>query len=356
MDFKDIIKQLVERILKLKDNLQTEEATKTALIMPFLQALGYDVFDPTEVCPEYVCDIGTKKGEKIDYAIMRDGETALLIECKKYHADLNLHDNQLLRYFNVSKAKFGILTDGITYKFYTDLEKENVMDNRPFLEVNLLDIKDGQIDEIRKFHKSYFDVSNIVNTAGELKYTTELKRILNEEFNSPSPDLVKYFAKQVYEGAITAKVFCQFETLLKGAMLQWKNEIINDRIKVALGSVQQSQEMKDQPAGDEQTETKAPDDVVVTTQDELDAYNIVRSILRKDVEVSRIYFTDFKTYSVVGVDKPSKWICRFYFGRKLSIAFPLIEEGKGEERFDLQAIEDIFGHSEKLTEILIARL
>ena len=147
MDFKDILKQLSERVVKLKDNLQTEESVKNALIMPFLQALGYDVFNPFEVIPEFTCDIGTKKGEKIDYAIQKDGNPVILIECKHWGQDLNLHDNQLLRYFHVSSAKFGILTNGVVYKFYTDLEHENKMDERPFLEINMLDLRDNQIEE-----------------------------------------------------------------------------------------------------------------------------------------------------------------------------------------------------------------
>jgi hypothetical protein len=140
MDFKDLIKQLSEKIEKVKENLQTEEATKNALIMPFLQALGYDIFNPLEVVPEFTCDIGTKKGEKIDYAILKDDKPVVLIECKHWQQNLNLHDNQLLRYFNVSNAKFGVLTNGIIYKFYTDLETPHKMDEKPFLEVHFVSL------------------------------------------------------------------------------------------------------------------------------------------------------------------------------------------------------------------------
>lgn len=131
MDFKDSIKQIPERIEKLKDSLPTEEATKNALILPFISALGYDVFNPLEVLPEMTCDIGTKKGEKIDYAIFKDGKPVILIECKHWSQDLNLHDNQLLRYFTVSRARFGVLTNGIVYRFYTDLAESNIMDEKP---------------------------------------------------------------------------------------------------------------------------------------------------------------------------------------------------------------------------------
>ena len=145
MDFKDQIKQLSERILKLKDNIQTEEATKNAFIMPFIQALGYDVFNPLEILPEYTCDIGIKKGEKIDYAVLKDEQPIILIECKHCDQNLSLHDGQLLRYFHVSKAKFGILTNGINYRFYTDLVDANKMDEKPFFEIDMLNLKDTQI-------------------------------------------------------------------------------------------------------------------------------------------------------------------------------------------------------------------
>ena len=190
MDFKDQLKQLAERIQTLKDQIHTEEATKTSLILPFIQALGYDVFNPMEVIPEMVCDIGTKKGEKIDYCIMKDSEPIILIECKHWGQDLNLHDNQLLRYFHVSKAKFGVLTNGIIYRFYTDLISPNKMDEVPFLECNLLDLKEGVVDELKKFNKSYFDVEQIMSTASELKYLRELRSIITEEFKSPSPEFV----------------------------------------------------------------------------------------------------------------------------------------------------------------------
>jgi len=148
MDFKDQIKILGERVAKLKDQIQTEEATKHSFVMPFIQTLGYDVFNPTEVVPEYISDIGTKKGEKIDYAILKDGVPAILIECKHWAQDLVIHNNQILRYFNVSKAKFGVLTNGINYKFYSDLEEPNKMDEKPFLEFNICEMKDNQVEEL----------------------------------------------------------------------------------------------------------------------------------------------------------------------------------------------------------------
>ena len=234
MDFKDSIKQISERIEKLKGNLQTEEATKNALIMPFISMLGYDVFNPLEVLPEMTCDIGTKKGEKIDYAIMKDGDPIILIECKHWEQDLNLHDNQLIRYFNVSAAKFGVITNGIVYRFYTDLKEPNKMDERPFLEVNMLELKDAQIEELKKFHKSYFDIDTILSSASELKYMGELKNVISKEFASPTPEFVKYFGKQVYEGFFTPKVLEQFTALVKKSISSHISDMISDRLKAVI--------------------------------------------------------------------------------------------------------------------------
>ncbi len=206
MDFKDEIKQFGDRVEKLKSQIHTEEATKNAFIMPFIMALGYDVFNPLEVVTEYVADIGIKKGEKVDYAILKDGQPTILVECKHWSENLDVHNSQLFRYFHTTKAKFGLLSNGIIFRFYTDLVEKNKMDEKPFLEFNVTDIKDNQIEELKKFHKSYFDIDNIVNTASELKYMSELKALINVEFQNPTDNFVRHFAKQIHSGVLTAKL------------------------------------------------------------------------------------------------------------------------------------------------------
>ena len=138
----DKLKKISENIWKRKEYVETEEATKNAFILPFLEALGYDIFDPMEVVPEFTADIGTKRREKVDYAIMKDSNPIMIIECKSCAADLdNLHISQLYRYFSVTPVRFGMLTNGIVYKFYTDIEKSNIMDNKPFLEIDCQKLK-----------------------------------------------------------------------------------------------------------------------------------------------------------------------------------------------------------------------
>ena len=184
MDFIDRIREISARIPKQLDHIQTEEATKNALVMPFLSALGYNVFDPTEVTPELVADIGVKKGEKVDYAILREGKPIILVECKHHTVDLGkAHASQLYRYFGVTEARFGVLTNGIVYWFYTDLEAPNKMDARPFFEFNMLDFRDPTVEELKKFSKSSFDLDNILTTANELKYTREIRRIITDLIN-----------------------------------------------------------------------------------------------------------------------------------------------------------------------------
>ncbi len=154
MDFLDALKQFSARVGMLKDGIETEEATKMSLIVPFFQLLGYDVFNPTEFCPEYTADVGIKKGEKVDYAIILDKSPAILIECKWSGQCLDKHSSQLFRYFGTTKAKFGILTNGITYQFFTDLDEPNKMDLTPFLEFNILEFTENVANEEKNFTKT----------------------------------------------------------------------------------------------------------------------------------------------------------------------------------------------------------
>ncbi len=359
MDLKDTIYQIVSRWEKTKDSIATEEATKNALIMPMIMAWGYDVFNPYEVLPEMTCDIGTKKGERIDYAIMKDGEPQILIECKHWGQNLNLHDNQLLRYFNVSKAKFGVLTNGLEYRFYTDLSKPNVMDEVPFLTFDLRKIKDSQIEELKKFHKSAFDLENILNSASELKYMGQLKDIFKTEFTEPTPELTKYFAKQIFDGLYTTKVAEQMQPLIKKAIQSYIGDQIANKLNAALENNEKSElqntdtKVSDTQNESPETENHETNNGIKTTQEEIDAYNIIRAVLRKDVDVSRIVMKDAVSYCAILFDNNNrKPIVRLYFNnlKNLRIAF-LNEDGK-EEKFNIGTIDELYDYDEKLREIL----
>jgi predicted type IV restriction endonuclease len=346
MDFKDQLKQLADRTLKLKDQIQTEEATKNAFVMPFLQILGYDVFNPLEVVPEFISDIGLKKGEKIDYAIFKDGTPTILIECKHWNQNLNVHDGQLLRYFHVSKAKFGLLTNGITYRFYSDLVEANKMDEKPFLEFSISDIKDNQVEELKKFHKSIFDVESIVNTASELKFTNELKNILQQEFANPTPDFVKHFAKKVYPGVITAKILEQFTNLTRKSISQHISDLITERLKTALNK--EDQAAKEQEAIDQAEKEKAETSKVETTEEELEGFMIVKTILRQKIAVNRISHRDAQSYFAILLDDNNrKTICRLYLNGSKKY-FVTLDEAKKEVKNEINSLDEIFNFSEIL--------
>jgi hypothetical protein len=361
MDFKDSIAQLAERIAKQKDSIATEEATKNAFIMPFIAALGYDVFNPFEVVPEVDCDLNKKKGEKIDYAIKNGDETTILIECKHCAQNLSLHDTQLRRYFVATNARFGVLTNGIEYRFYTDLDKPNLMDEKPFLVVDLLNFSDADVEQLKKFHKSYYDLENILGTAQELKYTTQLRSVLAREFSSPSPDFVRYITKHIYDGQVNQKVIDQFTPLIKSAIAGLVNEMISDRLGLAM-KTQPKEAAEVQPAIDEDVSKvedveslpdgvvyKSEDGSIVTTQDEIDAYLIVKAILCSVVDVSRIAYRDAQTYFAILLDDSNrKTICRFYFNAKSVKYIALFNEKKEMSKHEIQSLDDIYKFSEEL--------
>ncbi|MDA3052253.1 type I restriction endonuclease [Campylobacter sp. JMF_01 NE2] len=235
MDLKEQIKIIGANVAKLKDSIQTEEATKTAFIMPFIQALGYNVFNPLEVIPEFTADIGIKQGEKVDYAIFKDEKLILLIECKKIGAELNLNnESQLLRYFHVSNAKFAILTNGESYKFYSDIEQENKMDTTPFLSFNITKIKENQILELRKFCKENFDFDKILDTATTLKYSNSIREAIKTELSEPSDEFLAVFIKRAYNGRITKKVLEQFNSIVKYSLKQFIDDSITERLQNAI--------------------------------------------------------------------------------------------------------------------------
>jgi len=350
MDFKDQIKNLGDRVEKLKNQIQTEEATKNAFIMPFIQALGYDVFNPMEVIPEFIADIGTKKGEKVDYAIQKDGQPIILIECKWWGENLDLHSTQLLRYFTVTKAKFGLLTNGINYRFYTDLEQINIMDEKPFLEFNIHEIKENLVEELKKFHKSYFDVNNIVNTASELKYSSEIRNILTNEFKNPSETFVKLFVSQVYQGRATAAVMTQFTEIVKKTINLLINDMINERLKSAIEQNTPIQKQETEKVEIVQEPTK--ESKIATSSEELDGYYIVKSILRKRIGSERIIMRDTQTYCGILLDDNNrKPLCRLWLnGDKKYLG--IFDDQKKEIKLDISKIDDIYNYAEQLLKVV----
>ncbi len=235
MDFIEQIQAISAKIRKQKDMIQTEEATKTAFVLPFIRALGYDIFDPTEVVPEFTADVGIKKGEKVDYAICLDGKVSILFECKACNSPLGeAQSSQLYRYFSTTAARLAVLTDGVMYRFYSDTEEPNIMDSKPFMEFNMLDVQENLVPELKRMTKQSFNLDEIISVAGDLKYTREIKRLCSEEFQSPSEEFVMFFARKTYPRKVTQSVREQFTAITKRALTEFMNDTINDRLRSAM--------------------------------------------------------------------------------------------------------------------------
>ena len=338
---KEALKALCEKIAEHKHETQTEEATKTAFILPFITLLGYDVFNPKEVKPEFIADLGTKKGEKVDYALLKDGEPVLIIECKHWEEDIEAHKSQLHRYFGVTHSRFALLTNGIKYYFFSDLEADNKMDQRPFLEVDLENLRENSVQELMRFHKSKFDIDLIVDAAGNMKYTKAIREILEGEFAEPSEDFTRFFTRLVYSGKVTAKLVDQFSPIIKKAVSQHINEIINDRLKAALSK--EADEQQEQYEADTEETPK-----IVTTQEELDALHIVKAILCRKFDTKRITGRDTQSYFGVLLDGTNRRpICRFHFNRKKKY-LGVFDEKKNETRIAIEQPSDIYQYGEQL--------
>lgn len=349
MDLIDKIKDLASRIPKQLDHIQTEEATKNAFVLPFISALGYDVFNPTEVIPEFTADIGIKKGEKVDYAIKKDDDIIILIECKWSGADLHEdHASQLHRYFSATEARFGILTNGVVYEFYSDIDEPNRMDSKPFFTFDILGFQDHQVNELKKFTKAAFSLDDILTTASTLKYTGAIKKILEEELANPSEEFVRFFASQIFDGRLTKSVIEQFTKIVQEARKQFVNEKINERLKSALSANEQP---KEDVESEDLEEPVADDNGIVTTEEEIEAYNVVKAILREVVDVKRVAMRDTKSYCGVLLDDNNrKPICRLHFN--YSQKYLGLFSGKKEERIQVESVDDIFKYSDKLKAVI----
>lgn len=350
MEFTERLNALSTKIRQQIEVINTEEATKTAFVMPFIHnVLGYDVFDPSEVTPEFVCDIGTKKGEKIDYAIMKNNDVQILIECKKIGEPLHInHASQLFRYFHVTNARISILTNGQIYRFYTDLDAPNKMDEKPFLEVDLLDIDENVIPELKKLTKSSFDLESIINAAGELKYVSQIKRILHTQLNNPVDDFVKFFASRVYDGMLTQKVRESFQNLTKKAASQYINDQVNERLKSAITGITPA--VVEAPTETQQSEDDEQKDEseIITTLEELEGFHIVKAITRAVLEAPRITHRDTKSYCGILVDDNNrKPLCRLHFNRTQKY-IGLFDLEKNETRHPISTVDDIYSFADIL--------
>lgn len=355
MEFDERVAALAAKVQNQRDAIQTEEAAKNAFVMPFISTiLGYDVFDPLEVVPEYTADVGVKKGEKIDYAIMRGGEVQILIECKKSSDPLKVeHASQLYRYFSVTNARIAVLTNGQIYHFYTDLDAPNRMDAKPFLVLDLGDVDETLLPELRKLTKEAFDLDSIISSAEELKFLGQIKRVIAAQFKEPDDDWVRFFTTRVYDGSFTQKVREQFRSLVVRAASQFLKDQVNERLKSALdssfpapGTATASETISSEAAAlddlDRETE-------VTTTLEELTGYQIVKAIACSEVKPQRIVSRDAKSYfAIILDDNNRKPIARLHFNGRARKYLGTFDADKNETRHQIDSLDDIYLYADAI--------
>jgi hypothetical protein len=352
MDLKIKLEQLHQKVIGLKDQIGTEEATKNAFVMPFIQILGYDIFNPTEVIPEHICDIGTKKGEKVDYVIRHNDNPIFIIECKHWKESADAHNSQLHRYYHVSKTRFGVLTNGIVYNFYTDLEKPNIMDEKPFFTINIEDLKDSSIKILEKFTKKDYNLEEILDSAEALKYIKAIRKEFEKEIENPSDELVRLLVSRFFEKSITANRMVPFKEYTKKALTTSINESISFRLKSAL-SINEQIEKQDNDVKPAQPVDENTDSKIVTTEEELEGFQIVKAILREKIPSSRIAYRDTLSYfGILLDDNNRKPICRLHFNTTNKY-IEIFHNGKDAgEKILLSNLDEIYQYRAQLHQTL----
>lgn len=356
MPLEDDLKTISGRIPDIRDRISTEEATKQSLVLPFLQALGYNVFDPTEIEPEFTADIGAKQGEKVDYAIMADGEPVVLIECKKVSDNLasDHRVSQLYRYFGAARVRIGVLTNGVIYRFFSDLESSNVMDTSPFLEVDLERLDARSIEQLGQFTKG-FDVEGVVKTAFRLKYIRGMKQALVQQYSQPEDDFVDWLGRKVYPGRMTQGTREMLSNLARRAF----QEFVKDRISETLQTAQnltRFQEDENEPEHlyphEGNAEERSPK--IVTTVQELQAFDIVKDLAKDIVDPERVHLRDAQSYCAILLDNNNRRpLCRLHFhGSRLLVGFfDGTRRASGElmeQRLPIDSLTDINNHAEQI--------
>lgn len=347
MGFTEDITKLSEQIRKRVDQVVGEEATKMALIVPFLNALGYDIYDPTEVMPEYVADFATKKAgqfEKVDYALAINGTIVMLVEAKARGQKAEAHDGQLSRYFNgLLKTKVAIVTNGTEYRFFTDLRDKNFMDKEPFFSFNVLqyDLKD--IENLKFFHRDNFDAAAISRQAEEMVYVKGMTHLIGNLLRSPSEEFVRFLVTELgkvalsYEvqGRITNKVIEKFEPIVKksvqSSLLELMTRSLSQEMAQTVETDNTSKSAEVEEIEEEVQEQEPEEAKLVTTDEEIEAFEKIKAI----VETSAIYrlevkYKDTINYFGVNLGKNNWWFLRLYLSaqKKSFIARISVDEAQ----------------------------
>jgi len=333
MGFAEDIAKVYEQVRKRAEQVVGEESTKMALILPFLSALGYDIYDPTEVMPEYVADFAIRRSgqlEKVDYALAINDTIVMIVEAKARGQKAEAHDGQLKKYFNSLLAtKVSIVTNGIQYRFFTDLRNTNVMDDEPFFSSNVLEYDSKDIENLKFFHRDNFDVAAISSHAEEMVYLKSLTKLVGDLLRSPSEDFMRFLLGQLglegkklglegkklgLEGKINKKKLDKFEPLIKKSI---QNSLVELMTRSLSQEIAQPVEADKPVEPDEIEEIEEEGSKVETTAEELEAFEKIKTIAASSKNHNlEVKYKDVAAYFGVHVGNSTWWFLRLYLSPK----------------------------------------
>lgn len=293
-------------------HLDTEESTKTALIMPFLMELGYNVFNPQEVIPEFTADIAKRNGEKVDFAIKINEKVSIIIEAKKVTENLSNHSKQLARYYVNTEAKIAILTNGLEYWFYTDLDKVNIMDAEPFFKINLTSITEAEIIQLQDFTKDKFDETRLYGHAEKSRKQKRIATTIVNQFRNPDDEFVKIIMKDIQENTDNEEIVNNYKELI----VKSYDDIMNKEMLTRMFPNQQLDIDLD-IINKEKCKRE-----VLTTENELAIYHYIQTLFKMNdyIDIDKLSWRDNASYfNIVYDNKITKWIIRVYDKKDLKI-------------------------------------
>ncbi|MFN6526030.1 type I restriction endonuclease [Nostoc sp. ChiSLP03a] len=358
MGFTEDITKLSEQVRKRADQVVGEESTKMALIVPFLSVLGYDVYDPSEVMPEYVADFAIKKAgqfEKVDYALAINNNIVMLVEAKARGQKAEAHDGQLSRYFNgLLTTKVAIVTNGVEYRFFTDLRDKNVMDKEPFFTFNVLEYDTKDIDNLKFFHRDNFEVTAITNHAEEMVYVKGMTQLLGNLLRSPSEEFVRFLVTELgtvapsYEikGRITGKIIDKFKPIVKKSIQGSLVELMTRSLTPVIDQPVEPPIDVDIEVGDIQPDPQ--ESKVVTTAEEIEAFEKIKAITQTSTSYNyQLQYKDTVSYFGINlVGKSTWWFLRLYLSsqKKSFITRLSVDEIKSlASNFEVQEVSASLG-------------
>jgi len=280
-EFRSSLIEFGKRALKVRDHLKNEEATKVALILPFIALLGFDDRDPTEVAAEHAADFSEKYRNRVDYAILQDMRPIIAIECKCLGNGKKDDRGQLKAYFNASRTvKLGILTDGFLYEFFVDSEEPNLMDDEPFLTLNVEDLAKGQIsdtllDGLFALTKGRFDAETIGENARRSLVHRAFFDYLTAQFTNPSMEFTRFLLRENDIKHVRTHAMDAYRAITKAALNDTFNANVLRKLEIVDKAVPNHLPLAAEPnAAAAETAGKEPE--ITTTPVELAAFESVR--------------------------------------------------------------------------------